>query len=144
MAALAVAGLVRAARAQQKPEEGPFADDELDAADLAKAVGEAEAEADGGVPAQPAEIDRVPAAAAKGVRSRASPEIVGSTVFTGGSGGTAAVGSEDAVAEPPPFAAVTATRSLAPMSALRATYVEEVAPASSLQTSPVRSQRSHW
>jgi cell division protein FtsI/penicillin-binding protein 2 len=67
IAACAAVGLAFAARAQQTPEEGPFADDEINAADLAKAVGEAEAEADGGVPAQPAEIDRVPAAAANKV-----------------------------------------------------------------------------
>ena len=66
VALCAAAGLAFSARAQQKADDG-FADDQLTAADLAKAVGEAQAEADGGVPAQPAEVMQVPAAAANAV-----------------------------------------------------------------------------
>ena len=65
--AAAAVGLGFAARAQQKTEEGVFPDDEISAADLARAVGEAEAEADGGVPAVPAQVEAVPAAAANAV-----------------------------------------------------------------------------
>ena len=80
VAVCAAVGLGFAARAQQKPGVTPPAmpmpraddsdlpaDDEISAADLARAVGEAEAESDGGVPAQPAEIRQIPAAAANAV-----------------------------------------------------------------------------
>ncbi|MGZ6125147.1 MAG: penicillin-binding transpeptidase domain-containing protein [Myxococcales bacterium] len=88
IAACAVAGLCFAARAQQQassPEPGPGetppaigAEEptpgdpsgepgELNAADIANAVGEAEAELDGGVPDQPAEVQQVPAAATNAV-----------------------------------------------------------------------------
>src|SRR5207248_5356355 len=83
--ACAVAGRCFAARGQQAPEPGPGesprtvdADevspgeqmgepDELNAQDVAKAVGEAEAEMDGGLPEPPAEIHQVPAAATNAV-----------------------------------------------------------------------------
>ena len=72
--ACAAVGLAFAARAQQKPPEdegiagaGELGTDEITASDLARAVGEAEAEsADGGVPDQ-AEVQQVPAAAANAV-----------------------------------------------------------------------------
>src|SRR5438105_681294 len=75
VAALAAAGLCFAARAQQRPGETPPAapvhdsdePDELTADELAAAVGEAEADLDGGVAAQPAEVMQVPAAAANAV-----------------------------------------------------------------------------
>ncbi|HET9752379.1 MAG TPA: hypothetical protein VFP52_05440, partial [Myxococcales bacterium] len=84
IAAAAVAGLCFSARAQQPvpgpgetppaldAEEGTSADqpgepDDLNAQDLARAVGEAEAEMDGGTPAQPAQVKEVPAAAANAV-----------------------------------------------------------------------------
>jgi peptidoglycan glycosyltransferase len=84
IAACAAAGLAFAARAQQQepgPGETPPAIDtqeltpgeqmgepaELDAADLANAVGEAEAELDGGVVEKPAQIEQVPAAATNAV-----------------------------------------------------------------------------
>jgi len=49
------------------------------------------------------------------------PEIVGGAVLAGGEGSCAAttgLGAETAVAEPPEFVAVTATRSVEPTSAL--------------------------
>lgn len=69
IAACAAIGLAFSARAQQKqPAEEPGADDDqITAADLAQAVGEVQAEGDGGVPAQPAEVLQVPAAAANAV-----------------------------------------------------------------------------
>ena len=69
IAACAAAGLAFSARAQQRPapEEPGAGDDQITAADLANAIGEAQAEADGGVPAQPAEVLQVPAAAANAV-----------------------------------------------------------------------------
>jgi peptidoglycan glycosyltransferase len=90
VAACATAGLCFAARAQQgkpgltepavrtaptppqdaldgvAPVDAPEPDDEINADDLAKAVGEAAAESDGGVSA-PARVDSVPAAAANAV-----------------------------------------------------------------------------
>lgn len=90
VAACATAGLCFAARAQQEksgltepavrtaptppqdaldgvaPVDAPEPDDEINADDLAKAVGEAAAESDGGVSA-PARVDSVPAAAANAV-----------------------------------------------------------------------------
>ena len=66
IAACAAVGLGFAARAQ-KTEEGVFPDDEISAADLARAVSEAEAESDGGVPEVPAQVEAVPAAAANAV-----------------------------------------------------------------------------
>ena len=83
--ACAVAGLCFAARGQQAPETKPGesppaidADeitpgeqmgepDEANVQDIANAVGEAEAELDGGVPVAPAEIKQVPAAATNAV-----------------------------------------------------------------------------
>src|SRR5437868_4682778 len=65
--------------------------------------------------------------------ARASPDTAGSAVLAGGGGSTSSVGWEDAVPEPTAVEAVTATRSLVPTSALPATYVVEVAPASSEQ-----------
>lgn len=75
MAACAAVGLGFAARAQQKaPGETPPihdpdepASDELNADELAKAVGEGEAERDGGVADIPAQVVEVPAAAANAV-----------------------------------------------------------------------------
>ncbi|MGE5049654.1 MAG: penicillin-binding transpeptidase domain-containing protein [Deltaproteobacteria bacterium] len=84
VAAVAAAGLCFSAHAQQPvpgpgetppalgaeegtPQDQPLESDELNASDLAKAVGEAEAEMDGGVPAQPAQVKEVPAAAANAV-----------------------------------------------------------------------------
>jgi cell division protein FtsI/penicillin-binding protein 2 len=86
VAASAVVGLCFAARAQPKPglpppaarmqgEDAPATtlgdmgepDDALSQDELARAVGEAEAEADGGVPALPAQVMQVPAAAANAV-----------------------------------------------------------------------------
>ena len=83
--ACAVAGLCFAARGQQAPEvkpgESPPAmdadeitpgeqmgePDEANAEDIANAVGEAQAELDGGVPEAPAEVKQVPAAATNAV-----------------------------------------------------------------------------
>ncbi len=84
VAACAAAGLCFAARGQQRPGETPPAEkvrepvedgtgrepaepDELTPQDLAAAVAEAEAELDGGVPAQPAQVMEVPAAATNAV-----------------------------------------------------------------------------
>jgi len=85
LAACAVAGLCFAARGQQAPEIGPGETppaidatettpgeqmgepEELNAADIAGAVGEAEAELDGGVADRPARIEEVPAAATNAV-----------------------------------------------------------------------------
>lgn len=87
IAACAVAGLCFAASAQDSaaPPPGPGetppaidADegtprdpgpnaDEMNAADVAEAVGEAQAELDGGAPEQPAEIQQIPAAATNAV-----------------------------------------------------------------------------
>jgi len=85
LAACAVAGLCFAARGQQPLEPGPGetppaidANDttpgeqmgepeELNASDIAKAVGEAEAELDAGVADHPAQIQQVPAAATNAV-----------------------------------------------------------------------------
>src|SRR5437764_2288210 len=84
LAACAAAGLCFAARAQQPaadsggstpaidaeeitPGEQIGEPDELNAADIANAVGEAEAEMDGGMIEQPAEIRQVPAAATNAV-----------------------------------------------------------------------------
>src|SRR5438067_13141707 len=84
LAACAAAGLCFAARAQQPaadsggstpaidaeeitPGEQIGEPDELNAADIANAVGEAEAEMDGGMTEQPAEIRQVPAAATNAV-----------------------------------------------------------------------------
>src|SRR5438132_14426156 len=86
LAACAAAGLCFAARAQQQapaadaggtppaidaeettPGEQVGEPDELNAADIANAVGEAEAEMDGGMIEQPAAIRQVPAAAANAV-----------------------------------------------------------------------------
>jgi cell division protein FtsI/penicillin-binding protein 2 len=68
IAACGAVGVAFAARAQQKTDEGgPVADDEISAGDLANVMGEAEAEMDGGVPAHPAQVEQVPAAAANAV-----------------------------------------------------------------------------
>lgn len=84
VAACAAAGLCFSARAQQRPGETPPAEkvrepvedaagrepaepDDLTPQDLAAAVGEAEAELDGGVTAQPAQVMEVPAAATNAV-----------------------------------------------------------------------------
>src|SRR5256885_7076560 len=86
LAACAAAGLCFGARAQQKgltsdagerpsaidaeeiaPSEQMGEPDDLNAGDIANAVGEAEAEMDGGLPEQPAEILQVPAAATNAV-----------------------------------------------------------------------------
>ena len=86
LAACAAAGLCFGARAQQQappsdagespsaidaeeitPGEQMGEPDDLNAADIANAVGEAEAEMDGGLPEQPAEILQVPAAATNAV-----------------------------------------------------------------------------
>ncbi len=65
----------------------------------------------GGEPVQ------VPSWAVSVCVSRGVPVIVGTAVFTGGSGSTGADGSDDAVVEPPLFVAVTRTRIVAPTSA---------------------------
>jgi hypothetical protein len=49
--------------------------------------------------------------------SRVSPETAGGAVFAGGSACTAALAPEVAVAEPPPFRAVTSTTTAWPTSA---------------------------
>jgi penicillin-binding protein A len=84
VAAAAAIGLCFSARAQQPapgpgetppaldaeegtPQDQPGESDEINASDLARAVGEAEAEMDGGTPAQPAQVKEVPAAAANAV-----------------------------------------------------------------------------
>ncbi|HET9752726.1 MAG TPA: hypothetical protein VFP52_07185, partial [Myxococcales bacterium] len=84
IAAVAAAGLCFSARAQQPvpgpgetppaldaepgtAQDQPVESDELNASDLARAVGEAEAERDGGVAEQPAQVKEVPAAAANAV-----------------------------------------------------------------------------
>jgi len=72
------------------------------------------------------------------------PEIEGRNVFTGAVPASTAVGSEVAVAVPKLFVAVTATRSRDPMSSDDGVYVNEVAPAMSLQFAPLESQRRHW
>jgi penicillin-binding protein A len=83
--ACAVAGLCFAARGQQAPDRQPGESpptidseeitpgeqmgepDEANAQDIADAVGEAEAELDGGVPERPAQVQQVPAAATNAV-----------------------------------------------------------------------------
>jgi hypothetical protein len=57
---------------------------------------------------------------------------------------TTAVCAEVAVAEPPLFEAVTATRMVKPASLLESPYEELVAPLTLVQDAPVVSQRRHW
>ena len=56
---------------------------------------------------------------------------------------TRAVWALEALEEPEPFDAVTATRIVEPTSAVVNPYVCAVAPATSLQTEPAASQRRH-
>lgn len=66
LAGFAAVGLAFAAHGQQKDAHGDFGE-QLDANDLAAAVGEAQAESDAGLQAVPAQIDEVPAAATNAV-----------------------------------------------------------------------------
>ena len=59
----------------------------------------------------------VPGSAVSVSPSTGSPEIVGASVFTGGSASTSAVAGEVALSLPAPFVAVTTTRIAAPTSA---------------------------
>jgi len=52
--------------------------------------------------------------------------------------------AESADAEPPPFEAVTLTRSVAPTSALATVYVEAFAPEIDVHALPAASHRRHW
>jgi hypothetical protein len=73
------------------------------------------------------------------------PEIVGALVFAGAAGAavTTPVCDEDALLEPAPFEAVTATRTVPPTSPVTSVYAFEVAPAMSAQPAPLLSQRRH-
>jgi hypothetical protein len=78
----------------------------------------------------------------------ALPLIAGSAVFTGavatGAAATRAVWPDTAVAEPPAFVAVTATRSVNPASPLATAYDAAVAPLMAAHDAPELSQRRHW
>jgi len=76
------------------------------------------------------------------------PLIAGRPVLTGAEGPTATgattpVAALVAVVEPPPFDAVTATRSVRPTSVLPSRYVAEAAPAIAVHAPPAESQRRH-
>ncbi len=72
------------------------------------------------------------------------PEIEGRKEFAGAVPAIREDGSETAVAEPKSFVAVTATRSLEPMSVADGRYVLVIAAAMSVQFAPPLSQRRHW
>jgi hypothetical protein len=57
---------------------------------------------------------------------------------------TTTVGADVAVGDPAEFDAVTATRIVAPTSAITSVYVCPLAPAIDVQLPPPVSQRSHW
>jgi hypothetical protein len=76
---------------------------------------------------------------------RADPLIAGGAVFTGGLAATIAdVGAVRAVAVPALLLAVTATRSVEPISEEAIVWVWPVAPETSAQAPPELSQRRHW
>ena len=87
---------------------------------------------------------QVPVATVSVSPSRATPETSGRSVFTGGAGRIASVRADVTFALPAEFVAVTTTRSVASTSPARATYVEPVAPAISVQVVPSAAQRRHW
>jgi hypothetical protein len=72
------------------------------------------------------------------------PEIAGGAVFAGGAAATTAVGADTAAEVPATFDAVTATRSVDPMSVAVALKLVPVAPAISIQLVPPLSHRRHW
>jgi hypothetical protein len=77
----------------------------------------------------------------------AVPLSCGNDVFVGAdrvAAATAPVAADVAVAEPPVFAAVTATRSVVPASTDTSRYEAAPAPAIDAQLFPTVSQRFHW
>ena len=70
--------------------------------------------------------------------------MTGLTVLVGAAGATTLVASDVAVASPPAFRAVTATRIVAPTSAPTSVYVLWVAFVIAEHPPPPMSQRSHW
>ena len=87
---------------------------------------------------------QVPVVALSTRPSCAVPDTTGADTLTGAAAGiTVAVATEDALADPPAFDAVTKTRTVEPTSVLVSTYVVPVAPESASQSAPVSSQRCH-
>jgi hypothetical protein len=76
--------------------------------------------------------------------STAEPEIAGGVTFAGGPATTTEVAAEETVELPTAFVAVTAARSVNPMSPLVIVYVELVALPMFVQPFPPLSQRVHW
>src|SRR2546423_1854319 len=70
--------------------------------------------------------------------------MAGRMTLTGGTATTGADGAVACVCGPPAFVAVTTARSVLPTSADVRLYVGSVAPETSAQLAPTRSQRRHW
>src|SRR4051794_4014598 len=84
-----------------------------------------------------------PSTAVSSSPSTTWPVIDGGVTLTGGFGCTTPVCAVVTLVVPPPLVALTTTRSVAPTSAVVATYVREAAPSMSLHLAPVASQRRH-
>ena len=87
---------------------------------------------------------QAPSVAVRTSPSIGAPVIAGTAVFCGGTcGPTIPDAADEAVADALMFVAVTATRSVAPMSASVTTYAGPTAPATGAHDPPPTSQRIH-
>ena len=87
---------------------------------------------------------QVPLLTVMATPSLAVAERVGATVLSGGLGRMTALASEAACVAPPPFVAVTSTRTWVPAEPAGGVKVVAVAPAMSVQLLPPSADACHW